>query len=628
MSSTIETKPATTAAPERLVRDSDTFSALAALVHRHPTAHAFYRDAIALIGEHFQSPYAAAQVRSGTLSLDECTESTSDGAILWSRVTQAALLEAESKWQAIARLYNIDGNQTSVAVLAVPIKQNADGASGGVALVAACEDKQGAETLLFELRTLAAIVSAIGPKLTATAEPEVSVDLDVARALTKASEYRGLEELAFALTNSVKTKFSCDQVALGFVRGKTIRIVSISELDGLYPRSPGTNQIRQAMEECLDSRETISMSAVAGWTTDASSADFRLHLQWSAAIGSASVASIPLLVDDVCVAVLSLTRPKGVAFDSAELKKIATALQGYARALTMLARSGRSLPAHAADSLRAAIKWVAAPGRVKRRVLAALAVAVGLWFIFGDIPYRVSVPCTITANQLQNFTAPFHGAIAAAYVEPGDQVQQGQLLFKMDTQALELQSAEYESEAAVAQLQATQAVAAQDLDTAAKATATLHVLQARLEVVEQQIRMAHAVAPSDGTIMSGEITKRVGEVVPMGETLIQFAPHDAWRVELKTPENQVLDVHAGLRGRFSTLARPDDPVSFTLERVNPAADLKDGNNVFLATATVDRNPSWMRAGMQGVATVDAGDRRVWWVSLHRWIDFTRFHWGS
>jgi hypothetical protein len=87
-------------------------------------------------------------------------------------------------------------------------------------------------------------------------------------------------------------------------------------------------------------------------------------------------------------------------------------------------------------------------------------------------------------------------------------------------------------------------------------------------------------------------------------------------------------VHSGLEGRFVTHARPDDPVAFTLERVNPSAELKEGSNVFLATATVERNPDWMRAGMQGVATVNAGKRPVWWVSLHRAIDFVRFHLGS
>jgi hypothetical protein len=50
---------------------------------------------------------------------------------------------------------------------------------------------------------------------------------------------------------------------------------------------------------------------------------------------------------------------------------------------------------------------------------------------------------------------------------------------------------------------------------------------------------------------------------------------------------------------------------------------RNGKNVFIAEATVEDNPAWMRAGMEGVARIDAGTRRVWWVALHRMIDYLR-----
>ncbi len=617
--------PATTPIDASPDRDTDGFRRLAALACKPPSQRAFYRAAIGIIGAHLKAPYAALQVHVGTTSIDECTEALPDAAVLWSRATQAMLLEAQMQEQAIARLYTVDATSTPVALLAVPLESASHGAAGAIALVAACDDKRAAESLLFELRSLAALVAAAAPTAITCTPSEKNPDQEAARALQKALEFHGVDELAFALTNSVKTKFGCDQVALGLVRGKTASVLSVSEMDELNQRSPGTNQIRQAMEECLDCRDTICMSSGAEQTNASVAADYRLHWQWAAAIGGATVASIPLFAGEACVAVVSFTRPKGVPFEEEELARISAAVRPYAAALPMLMRCNRSLVTHVADSARAAARWVMSPGRWKRQAMAACVLALGLWFCFGEMTYRISVPCTITATRLQCFSAPYHGAIAEAHVEPGDEVRQGQLLFKMDTTDLELKCGEFKSDASVLQLQAAQAVAAGDLDASAKATAALAVVQARLDLVKQQIRQAHVVAPCDGTIMSGEIAKRVGEVVPLGETLLTFAPRGAWRVELETPEDEILHVRSGLRGRFATLARPDDPVSLTIALVKPAAEAKGNGNVYIATADVDDNPEWMRAGMQGTAAIDAGNRKVWWIVLHRVINYLRYH---
>jgi multidrug resistance efflux pump len=259
--------------------------------------------------------------------------------------------------------------------------------------------------------------------------------------------------------------------------------------------------------------------------------------------------------------------------------------------------------------------------------MAGAALIACLWFFFAEIPYRISVPCSITAATMRSFAAPFQGAIGEAYVEVGDHVEKGQLLCKMDTTLLRLRRGELESESAIALLQSSQAVKDQDFDAAAHATSRLRVIQARLDVIQQQIHQSQIRAPCRGIIMSGEISRRVGEIVPMGEPLIQFAPHEAWCIHLHISEKDILSVQSGLNGKFSSLARPGDSVPFTIELIGPASELLDQQNVFVANASVSRNPSWMRVGMQGIATVDAGSRRVCWVALHRVFDWIRLHSG-
>ncbi len=111
----------------------------------------------------------------------------------------------------------------------------------------------------------------------------------------------------------------------------------------------------------------------------------------------------------------------------------------------------------------------------------------------------------------------------------------------------------------------------------------------------------------------------------MGTPLMEFVPEGDWSIELLVPENRTTGLHVGLKGQFACNARPGEPVSFKIVRVRPSSEPLEGKNVFIAEASVAGNPNWMRSGMEGVAQIDVGERRVWWVALHRLINFVRLN---
>jgi biotin carboxyl carrier protein len=432
-----------------------------------------------------------------------------------------------------------------------------------------------------------------------------------------------LTELAFGVTNGLKTKYQCDRVVLGQVLGRRVRVLSISGMDALYPRSPGTRLIRQAMEECLDHGEMICSRPGGQWVDDGASADYRLHRQWRSAVGDAAVASIPLFSNNRCVAVLSVTRPGGVGFQREELAEISKVVGAYGPALQLVARASRNWAAQTRDSLRESLAWLLVRNRWGRKLVAATAVCLAMWFCFGQVHYRLTIPCQIAPTQVRHFAAPFEGVIAASHVEPGDEVTAGQLLYTMDTRDLALQQRELESEAAVLELEVAQAVSRHQLDQAAVARAQFHVVQARLAGVERRLQLAQVRAPCDGTVMAGDLARRVGDVVSLGEPMIEFAPQGSWIIELRVDDKDAAEIREGLIGQFVTVARPDVPINCEIERIQPSASVAEGENVFVARAKVDQNPPWMLSGMDGVATMDVGQRHVWWVALHRMVRFAR-----
>jgi hypothetical protein len=84
-------------------------------------------------------------------------------------------------------------------------------------------------------------------------------------------------------------------------------------------------------------------------------------------------------------------------------------------------------------------------------------------------------------------------------------------------------------------------------------------------------------------------------------------------------------VAAGQAGLFAGFARPNQQVAFHVDRVLESAQVVDGRNVILAEADVEPQAEWLRPGMEGVARVQIGSRRIWWVALHRAMDYLRLN---
>jgi hypothetical protein len=166
-------------------------------------------------------------------------------------------------------------------------------------------------------------------------------------------------------------------------------------------------------------------------------------------------------------------------------------------------------------------------------------------------------------------------------------------------------------------------VAAKSTVEAKLANAQRRVYEAQLQTIRHQLERAVARAQFNGTVVTGDLRKHVGQVVALGDPLFQLAPHDGWVLELELPERVVNDVQPGMTGWFASHAQPGQWQTCRISRVRPTSELRGERNVFVAEASVDIEDGWTRPGMQGVTRVDVGRRAVWWVALHRLIDYVR-----
>lgn len=611
----------------------DVYAALADLARKSAAPAPFLAGVLRVLGRHFNSPYAAIHVRYAAEVVQDDWHTGSTDPAFWKAGLQQFLTESLVENTSRAKLLRGKRDGTTVAFLATPVLSPTGQSIGSIAMVVGPLAQEDIRCRLLALESLARFASYTAGFLDDTGKSDAlggrhggsASRGSPGQALARAARFRTPVELAFALTNDLCNRMGCEQVALGLVAGRRVRVLSISGLDTVRHQSPGVVHLRGAMEECLDAAEALVFQRGDGWASEQVSTGHRLHKQWHAAVQGDAVASLPLFLDGAPFAILSMRRRADQPFKSTELHETRARVEPLMPALHLTRQASRNLLQHAADGIRAGVATLTQPGRWMTRLLTALAL-VGLWtFLFGTLNYQLTVPCVVTPNQLRHTAVPFDAVIASAAVIEGDRVAQGDVLCEMDHRDLDQQRAELLAELAVGERAIDRARAQDEPVEVQLAQANRELTRAKLDIINRRIEQATVRAPIDGVIVSGDLRKRIGSVVTRGEPLFAIAPLTGWTLELAVPEAASADLAPNLSGYFASYARPDRTRAFRIDRIHAEAQTRHEKNVYIAEADIDAADAWLRPGMEGVAKVRVGQKRIWWITLHRAIDYLRLH---
>ena len=97
---------------------------------------------------------------------------------------------------------------------------------------------------------------------------------------------------------------------------------------------------------------------------------------------------------------------------------------------------------------------------------------------------------------------------------------------------------------------------------------------------------------------------------------------------IEVPDLDIHHVRHGASGEFSLVAQPEVSIPLQVERIIPMATSGAQGAVFAVRASLNQQPEdWWRPGMTGVARIDAGQRSLLWVLLHKsWNRIRLFFW--
>ena len=503
-----------------------------------------------------------------------------------------------------------------VFVATVPILSAHATTDGAISLLLSSDDNSH-EIVLSELEALALCTVENQSETVSGSTAQGSLQV-----LGKASSFRSAKELGFTLVNLLSDRFHCEQVAFGEIENGRVLVSAISGIANFKSNSPGVVKISQAMEECVDHNDIIVSQRRGDQELENG---FSIHQQWSLDTNDSCVCSIPLRTDDAIVSVISFRRASNQPFSQAELTDIQQRINGFGPAISLIKKANTSPVKLLKTSILNGSRKLIGPGEWGRKLLiASLLIGAGYFFL-GTTTYTPLCVATLKPARSLQVSAPFNTTLKAVHVQAGDKVVAGDLLFEMDTKNLELELASVDGELGVTKVQMRESLSAGSVTEAALHRSKIVALTSSRQVLQNKIEMSRITAKEAGTVLECELVTRIGQMFQIGQPMLRLANGKEWNVEIEVPDYVSSYIAEEQKGVFATKARPGKEFDLEVTQINESSEIGEAKNVFLAKAELNADAQWLKSGMQGFARVKTVSKPVWWVSLHRVIDYARIN---
>jgi len=354
---------------------------------------------------------------------------------------------------------------------------------------------------------------------------------------------------ALTLANELAVRFGCDRVSLGWIKGREVRLKSVSHVEKFDRLANASRELEAAMEEAFDQDVDLFWPAAS----DAALVT-RAHEIYARTQGSGHLLSVPLRVDEVPVAVISFERRER-AFDANEAWELRLIGEACARSLAALHDRDRWFGARALARLATWRDLMIGPSHTAWKIAGFALIALVATLALLPWPYRIDTPLALRSKDLVFIPAPFDGYLRDAHIEVGDVVKAGGALVELDTRELMLEEAMIAADAVRFAREAEKAQAARQFADMQIALAREQQASSKLELIRFQLANATMRAPFEGVVVEGDLKKNLGAPVRKGDLLVKLARTGETYLELEVDQADVHEVAVGMRGEFAFVAR-------------------------------------------------------------------------
>jgi len=424
---------------------------------------------------------------------------------------------------------------------------------------------------------------------------------------------------ATAVVTELATRLKLERVSLGFVHGKHIKVKALSHSARFEGRQSLLRQIGAAMDEALDQESTIVFPAASKAGMEVS----RAHGEIAEQNGARAICTVPLSMEQEIYGALTFERPGHEPFEPEVVKLCEQAAALIGPILEVKRRDDRWLVVKVLDSLSHQFGRLFGRGHLVFKTVVVLLTALVAFLSIATGEHRVAADAVLEGTVERVAVAPEDGYVATAAVRPGDLVSKGQELATLDSKDLELERAKMSSQREQLTKEYREALAKSERAQVSILRARIEQADAQIALLNEQLARTQILAPFDGVIVSGDLTRTLGSPVERGQVLYKIAPLNDYRVVLEVDERDFSDVALDQTGYLALAAAPDERLDITVTKITPVSIAEEGSNFFKVEASLSSPPDHLRPGMQGVGKIEVGDRRLIWIWTHRIVDWLR-----
>jgi len=429
----------------------------------------------------------------------------------------------------------------------------------------------------------------------------------------------GFTRAVMAFCNEMAAQWHCERVSLGFLNDRYVQVKAMSHTEEVSRKMEIVQAIESAMEECLDQDIEVLSPAPQGATYISRDAD-----ELSRKYGGLTVLSLPLRRNGSGFAVVTLERPAGAAFTQEETEALRLTCELCTARLSDLYEHGRWFGATMALKARNLMAKAVGPEQTTVKVAGVVCAAVILFLIFAKGQFKIETPFALEATYQQVIPAPFDGYLNEVNVEVNETVEADKTVMAvLETSELRLKLAAAQAEMSGYLKQAAVAMRDGQIAQSQIARANADKMTAQINLLNYMLSRSEIISPISGFVVKGDLKKQIGAPVRTGDVLFEVSPLESLRAELLVPEDDIFDIQPGQEGLLTTASLPGQRIKFTVERINPVAEVINQRNVFKVRVTLPETYSWVRPGMEGVAKVSIDKRRYAWIWTRKVVNWVR-----
>lgn len=505
------------------------------------------------------------------------------------------------------------------------VLRNQGEAVGVTAVVTRCRNMDRAKQRLASLELVAGYFELFSLRQSADeARLQASGHQGVLQLLAAVATVEGFEAGARNLTNELATRTGASRVALGWVKGERIKVRALSHTEKFDKKQELLQQTIRVMEECLDQEQIVYFDPDGSGSETVK----REAESYSRANGNCIVLSAPMRRGTEVVGVITLELPADRKPDGSTTTLLSIASDVLTPQLYDRHENDRWIWVKMGHSLQRLAKATVGPQHTLAKIIVS-AVLLAIVLLVAIKPmYRVSAPFEFAAVEKRALVAPARGFIARELpkidgedIRPGTKVKAGDLLASLDTTELELKLIEARTRAAAYTKESVDKMREGKQAESQIAAKQAEAEMASADLYAYQIKQSQIVSPLDGRVIKGDLRQRRGTPVDAYEPLFEVAQTDQLEVEASLAERDIQMVQVGQKGLIRTSGRPGETFNFTVTRIIPLGEPKDGANIFRVYGKLDsQDPQWL-PGMAGDARIEIENKSLFWIWTHRFADF-------